>query len=131
MLQQEKKFFKVVETICARPGLYLGQHNFFALAMFLEGYVTAMAQQGKFKRSPLGGLLTLLEQAHGFSHPAWGWARHYLHEKETDERAIREFPQFLREALEVPDSRIKEIHRSRARLGSKPPRSPQTTKYYR
>lgn len=129
MTEDEEKFLRRVEILCAKPGLYIGRSDFFALAMFLEGYILALSENGKLKKHPFGGLLMLLEQAHGFSHSAWGWQRHYLHDKGSDEHAIRDFPGFLREALAVPDSCIDEIFSLRAQFSHTPPVSPQTAKY--
>jgi hypothetical protein len=109
--------------------MYIGRSDFFALVTFLEGYILGLSEHGKLKKSPFGGLLILLEDTHRFSHPAWGWWRHYLHDKESDERAIREFPNFLKKALQVPDSQIDKISKNRGQLRHKPPKSPQTCKY--
>ena len=46
----------------------------------------------------------------------------------TDEQAIKVLPQFLRQAMTVPDSRIKELHESRP-SNYTAPESPQTKKY--
>ena len=100
-----------------------------ALVAFFEGYLLGAAQHGNRERHPFGGLLMLMEEAHGFSHPAWGWPRHYLHDKGSHDRAIREFPSFLREALQVPDSRIDEIFKSRDQFTHTPPASPHTSQY--
>ncbi len=129
MSEDQEKFLKFVENICARHGMYIGRSDFLALVAFLDGYVIGVSEHGRLRKHPFGGLLMLLEQAHGFSHPAWDWARHYLHDKGTDERAIKDFPHFLREALKVPDSRIDEIFRSRSQFSQKPPPSPQTARY--
>jgi len=131
MSEDQEKFLKFVEIICARPGMVIGRADFFALVAFLDGYITGVSEHGRLKKHPFGGLLMLLEEAHGFSHPAWGWPRHYLHDKGSDECAIRDFPGFLRQALEVPDSRIDEIFRSSWQRSHKPPVSPQTSKYDR
>lgn len=129
MSKDQEKFLKFVETVCARPGIYLGRSDFIGLVMFLEGYITGVSEHGRLKKHPFGGLLMLLEKAHGFSHPAWGWPRHYLHDKKTDEQAIEDFPRFLREALEVPDATIEEIFKSREQFPHNPPNSPQTSRY--
>jgi hypothetical protein len=129
MSEDQEKFLQLVEKVCARPGMYTGRADFVALAMFLEGYILGVSEHGKLNQHPFGRLLGVLEQAHGFSHPAWGWSRHYLHEKESHDRAIRDFPIFLRQALEIPDSRIKDIWMSRDQLSRTPPPSPQTCQY--
>lgn len=131
MSEDQEKFLNVVDIVCARPGMYVGKVDFRSVVAFLEGYVLGVSEHGRLKKHPFGGLLMLMEEAHGFSHPGWSWARHYLHDKETDERAIRDFPEFLREALKVPDSCIHEIFLSREKLRSnRPPPSPQTANYH-
>ena len=129
MSEEHSQFLQLVETVCARSGVYIGRYDFMALVSFFEGYVLGVSKHAKMKKHPFGGLLMLMEHAHGFSHPAWGWPRHYLHDKGSHERAIREFPGFLREALQVPDSRIDEIFRSRDEFSHTPPPSPHTSQY--
>jgi len=126
----EERFLRVVEVVCARPAMYVFTRDFFLVTIYLEGYIRGLFERRKLKKYPFGGLLTLLENTDGFSNPAWGWRRHYLHQKESDEKAIRDFPTFLRAALTVPDSHIEEMDKSKRRLMAKrPPVSPQTAKY--
>lgn len=128
MSEDQQSFLRFVDAVCQRPAMYLGRHrDFDYLTTFLYAYSLGFAQGSKTQFNPFGGLLAILEHAHGFSHPAWGWERHYLHDKGSDERAIRDFPQFLREALEVPESQIDEWHRSRTQ--GEPPPSPHTSTY--
>jgi len=131
MTEDQEKFLNVVEIVCARPGMYVGTQDFRSVVAFLEGYILGLSEHQTMNKHPFGGLLLLMEEAHGFSNPGWGWVRHYLHDKETDERAIRDFPEFLRAALMVPDSRIHEIFLSREKFtGKRPPPSPQTANYH-
>jgi hypothetical protein len=96
MSRNEQEFLRVVEQVCSKPGLYIGRADFFALVTYLEGYIRGLMEAGKLDSYPVGRLLPLLEHQHGFAHASWGWWRHYLHDKLTDERAIREFPDFLK-----------------------------------
>ena len=128
MSDSEQKFLGVVEQVCAKPGLYVGRPDFRALVTFLEGYIRGLTESGRLESYPFGSLLTLLEHEHGFSHPAWGWWRHYLHDKKTDAKAIMDFPEFLGRAMAVPRSRIDELHAVRP-SSHQSPVSSQTEKY--
>jgi hypothetical protein len=128
MSEDEQSFLKFVEAVCQRPAMHLGrQRDFDAITAFLEAYSAGFAQGSKTDFYPFGRLLTVLEHSHGFSNSAWGWRRHYLHEKGSEEKAIEEFPQFLREALEIPESQILEWHRTR--IQGEPPPSPHTAHF--
>ncbi|MFN7137734.1 MAG: hypothetical protein ACK4UN_00165 [Limisphaerales bacterium] len=126
----DEDFLRVVEQVCAKPGMYIGRTDLFLLVMYFNGYIRGLNDAGTLKRDPFAGLLTLLEHEHGFSHPAWPWWRHYLHDKKTDQEAIRALPQFLREAMSVPDCRIDELDRKRPQ-NYETPNSPHTQKYER
>jgi hypothetical protein len=128
LCENEQRFLELVGRVCARPGLYVAPAQFDAVVNFLHGYALGLIDSGRLQTYPFGNLLTLLEQRHGFSHPSWGWWRHYLHDKETEERAIRDLPEFLREGMRVPQSRIKEFDAARP-SNNNPPESPQTRKY--
>jgi hypothetical protein len=120
-----QKFVKLVDTLCARPSIV---QDFIGLVNFLEGYIVGVTDNRGTRNHPFGNFLTLLEHANGFSHPAWGWPRHYLHAKGTDERAIRDFPAFLRQSLDVPEARVMDLFKDRRNLSRTPPDSPQTAK---
>jgi hypothetical protein len=132
MTPEHQEFLRLVDAIGARPAVYLGNRgrsDFQMLLTFLDGYVAGIAKCNPLKAHPFGNLLTIMEDAHGFSHAAWGWPRHYLHDKGSEERAIREFPSFLKECLEISDARIEEMSKARGRLVGKAPKSPRTSKY--
>jgi hypothetical protein len=127
MSEDQQNFLRFAEAVCQRPGMYLGRRcDFYTLTVLLEGYAEGFEQGSKTQFHPFARLLPVLEHAHGFSHPSWSWRRHYMHDKRTEERAIKDFPRFLKEALEVPDSQIQAWHK--ARVQSQPPRSPHTAR---
>jgi hypothetical protein len=118
MTENEENFLQTVARVCAKPGLYLGRNDdFYAVVNFLEGYIAGLMEGGKLEAAqyPFGKLLALMEHKHGFSNPGWGWWRHYLHDEQTHENAIRDFPQFLRECMIIPLGRVEELHANRPR----------------
>ena len=111
--------------------MYFGGEGFSSLVNFLEGYIVGVSDNRGTTNHPFGNLLTLLEHTNGFSHPAWGWPRHYVHFKGSDELAVKDFPQFLRESLAVPEAKVDELFKRRFQLPRKPPESPQTEHFAR
>jgi len=128
MTHSEEEFLRVVEQVCAKAGLYIGRSEFYALVTYLEGYIRGLTEAGKLDSYPLGRLLPILEHEHGFSHASWGWWRHYLHDKKTDERAIKDFPEFLRRAMDLPIGDVERLAAARP-SNYQLPDSPQTIKY--
>jgi hypothetical protein len=126
----EEHLLKVVDQVCARPGLYVGCQDFYAVTKYLDGYIRGLMEFGGLRRDPFGWFLPVLEHRHGFSNSGWGWQRHFFHDMKSDLRAIQELPGLLREVTAIPASRIEEIYGTRP-PNYHPPDSPQTAHYGR
>lgn len=130
MTEDEQDFLRVVEAVCQRPALHLGNHyNFRRIVAFLSAYALGFSAEAKRTFVPFGQFQKLLERRDGFSHPAWRWWRHYLHYKGSEQAAIRDFSSFLRGVFEAPESVIVEAPGTEP--DGAPPASPLTAWYER
>ncbi len=92
-------FETLLESIAARPGMFVGKCSLRAVSDYLHGYDRALGDLGH-SETPLGGWVRWVESRFLISHPAWHWTRILLHVYSSDRAAIEALPQLHREFLE-------------------------------
>ncbi|MGC3957601.1 MAG: hypothetical protein QM813_06460 [Verrucomicrobiota bacterium] len=82
----------MIQRVCDKPGLYVGQARMRHVRSFLDGYAMALGESHELPDYPFGGFLRWLEQRHHICHPAWGWDRIHVHAAGSDAEAIHTLP---------------------------------------
>lgn len=90
-----RAFGELLESICARPAMYVGDGNLFHVALFLNGYVEGLAACGA--ESPMPSWTKWIEVRFGISDPAWHWTSILVHAFGDERAALSALPSLYTE----------------------------------
>jgi len=91
-------FRKLLDSICARPAMYVGRNSFVDVSHYLAGYCHGLDDANSGLK-PLDGLLRWVEMRFVIFSPAWHWTRILLHNYGDDAACFKAFPELYDEFI--------------------------------
>jgi hypothetical protein len=91
------QFLNMLDRICERPGMYVGERSLRLFSAYMGGYEHALEDNGLGRI--LDGFAAWVFLKYDIYSPAWHWTRVLHHSLGTEQAAIARLPTLVREFL--------------------------------
>ena len=117
-------FDDLLQAICERPAMFVGDGRLRHVAMFLDGFTEALSLSGA--PCPMAAWRPWIELRYGISDPAWHWTGILIHAFGSDTAALHAIPSLFSEyrkaLVAVGVDEIERAHAVRFPRGVEQPR---------